>query len=81
MTRLVIVTRKDGVSYVRGFSSSHTPGANRKPRAPRPDKKCGAWVTRPCAGGNEFYWDRNAKGDGKTVHCPKCGTQLAFSPK
>lgn len=47
---------------------------------PRSDKSRGAWVTRPSKGGVEFYWDPDAQGDGKTVHCPGCDKQLVVNP-
>ncbi len=73
MATLTIVTRKDGVSYVRGAATRHARTADPKPRAPRADKHRGAWRTRPCRGGTEFFWDPEAAGDGKTVRCPTCG--------
>ncbi len=58
MATLTIVTRKDGVSYVRGAATRHSRTAGPKPRAPRADKHHGAWRTRPCRGGTEFFWLR-----------------------
>jgi hypothetical protein len=79
---LRVITNKNGSTYVTGVHTGHRSVAART-RAPRPDKRQGAWVTRPYGSGVEFYWDPKAVSenkDGKTVRCPKCGNQVAFSP-